>query len=437
MHGRIDAHRRLVTVFAGNLLVHLEQVAVLLLDGGAPHPLYRVAQIQVHRLPGSANAVTAVAHLLGGARGDIARHQVPERRVTLLQVVVALLLRDGGRRARVALLFRHPHAPVVAQALAHQGELGLMLARHRDAGGMNLHEAGVGEQGASLVGAPGGGDVAHLGVGGQVVEVAVAAGGQYHRVGGVRVQPPGHQVAGHDAARDAVDHHQLQHFVARVHLDGAEANLPAQCAVSAEQELLAGLAARVEGARHLRAAERAVGEQAAVLARERHPLRYALVDDRVAHLGQPVHVGFARPVVAAFDGVIKQAVYGVAVVGVVLGRVDAALGGDAVGAARAVLDAEAVHPVTELGQRGGGRGAGQAAAHHDDRVVALVGGIDQRHVEPVTRPLCGQRSGGHLAVQGNGGHYARLRTKNTIGIEANAAAKPTASTSPTPRSTGV
>ena len=49
--------------------------------------------------------------------------------------------------------------------------------------------------------------------------------------------------------------------------------------IGAEQQLLAGLAARVEGARHLRAAERAVGQQAAVLARERHALRHALIDD--------------------------------------------------------------------------------------------------------------------------------------------------------------
>ena len=60
--------------------------------------------------------------------------------------------------------------------------------------------------------------------------------------------------------------------------------------VGAEQQLLAGLAARVERARHLRAAERAVVEQAAVLAGERHALRDALVDDVDAHLREPVDV---------------------------------------------------------------------------------------------------------------------------------------------------
>ena len=105
--------------------------------------------------------------------------------------------------------------------------------------------------------------------------------------------------------------------------------------VGAEQQLLAGLAAGVEGARHLGAAEGAVVEQAAVLAGEGHALGDALVDDVDADLGQPVDVGLARAEVAALDRVVEEAVDAVAVVLVVLGRVDAALGGDRVRPARA------------------------------------------------------------------------------------------------------
>ena len=130
-----------------------------------------------------------------------------------------------------------------------------------------------------------------------------------------------------------------------------QADLPLQRLVGAEQELLAGLAAGVEGARDLRAAEGAVGEQAAVLAGERHALGHALVDDVHADLGQAVDVGLAGAEVAALDGVVEEAVDAVAVVLVVLGGVDAALGGDRVGAARAVLVAEALDVVAELGQR--------------------------------------------------------------------------------------
>jgi hypothetical protein len=61
--------------------------------------------------------------------------------------------------------------------------------------------------------------------------------------------------------------------VVRVHLDVALGDLLLELLVRAEEELLPGLAAGVEGAAHLRAAERAVGEEPAVLARERHALR--------------------------------------------------------------------------------------------------------------------------------------------------------------------
>ena len=175
--------------------------------------------------------------------------------------------------------------------------------------------------------------------------------------------------------------------------DAALFDLPHHRLVGAEQQLLAGLAARVERARHLRAAERPVVEQAAVLARERHALRDALVDDVDAQLRQPVDVRLARAVVAALDRVVEQPLDAVAVVLVVLRGVDAALRGDAVRAARAVVDAEALDVVAQLAERRGGRRAGQAGADDDDRVLAAVGRVDQLRFEPVAVPLLGERAG--------------------------------------------
>jgi hypothetical protein len=63
-----------------------------------------------------------------------------------------------------------------------------------------------------------------------------------------------------------------------------------------------------------------------------------------------VDVGLARAVVTALDGVIEQAIDAIAIVTIVLGGVDAALCGDAVGAARAILIAEALDVVAQLGQ---------------------------------------------------------------------------------------
>jgi hypothetical protein len=79
--------------------------------------------------------------------------------------------------------------------------------------------------------------------------------------------------------------------VAGVHLDGAGRDLPLQRLVRADEQLLPGLAARIERAGHLHATERAVVQQAAVLTGERHTLRHALVDDLHADLRQAIHVG--------------------------------------------------------------------------------------------------------------------------------------------------
>ena len=51
-------------------------------------------------------------------------------------------------------------------------------------------------------------------VGRQVVDRAVAAGGEDHRVGRVALDLAGHQVADDDAARLAVDDDQVEHLAA-------------------------------------------------------------------------------------------------------------------------------------------------------------------------------------------------------------------------------
>jgi hypothetical protein len=117
-----------------------------------------------------------------------------------------------------------------------------------------------------------------------------------------------------------------------------------------------------------------------------------LVDDLHRHLGQAVDVRLARAEVAALDRVVEEAEDRVAVVLVVLGGVDAALRRDRVRAARAVLVAEDVYVVAELRERRGAGPAGEAAAHHDHLVLALVGRVHQLHVEAVLRPLLGYRA---------------------------------------------
>ncbi len=251
---------------------------------------------------------------------------------------------------------------------------------------MDLGEAGIGEVRSALVRAPDGGGVAALGVGGKVEDVAVAARAQHYRVADVGFELAGDQIARDDAARFAIDHNQVEHLGARVHLHFAGADLPFQRLVSAEEQLLARLSAGVEGARDLRAAERSVIEIAGILAGERHALRDTLIDDIETEGGQAVDVGLARAEIAALHGVVEEAEDAIAIVVIILGGVDAALRGDGVGAAGRILEAEAFYVVAEFGERGRGGSACQAGTHHQNGVFALVGRIHQLEMEAMLFP---------------------------------------------------
>ena len=351
MDGRIDAHRRLVGILVGDLVVHGEEVAVTL-----PHlPLTQtadgVSEIQINPQPSIADAATFVADILGSAAGNVARSEVAEGRVHPLQIIVAVALGDVSRVLFAVLLaLRNPDPAVVAQRLRHQGELGLVIARHWNAGRMNLRVARIAKTGPALVGAPTGRDVRAAGVGGQIVDVTVPAGRQNDRIGAVPGDFAGLQIADDDALGMAVDHHQVQHLGVGVGLHPTSSDHLVERRVGPEQELLSGLAPRVEGAGDLGTTERPVVEKTTVLAGEGHTLSRALVDDVDGHLGQAMNVGLASAVIAALDGVVEKSMHRVTVVLVVLRGVDAALRGHRMGAARRVVEHEVVHLVAQLGQ---------------------------------------------------------------------------------------
>ena len=115
-------------------------------------------------------------------------------------------------------------------------------------------------------------------------------------------------------------------------------HLPHEGLVGPEQELLTGLASGVERARDLGAPERAIGQEPAVLAGERHALCGALVDDLNADLCEAIHIRFPRAIVAALHRVVKEPPDGVAVVLIVLRSVDAPLRRNAVGSVAASRD---------------------------------------------------------------------------------------------------
>jgi hypothetical protein len=216
----------------------------------------------------------------------------------------------------------------------------------------------------------------------------------------MRLDLAAHEVTRHDAARTPLDDDEVEHLVARVHLHAAACHF--LLLIGAEQELLARLAPRVERARHLGAAEGPVREQPAVFAGKRHALRDALVDDVHGDLREAVHVRLASAEIAALDRVVEQAMDRIAVVPVVLRRVDAALGRDRVRAPGRILEAEAGDVVPELAHAGRGAGAGEARTHDDHVEFPLVRGIHELHLEAVRVPLVGQRAAGNPGVEFHG-----------------------------------
>ncbi len=218
-------------------------------------------------------------------------------------------------------------------------------------------------------------------------------------MGGVALHLAGDEVPDHDAPGLAVHHHQVQHLPAGEHGDLPRGHLAHERAVGPQQELLAGLAPGVEGPGDLGAAEGAVGQEPAVFPGKGDALGHAVVDDQVADLGQPVDVGLPGPEIPALDGVVEQPPDAVAVVGVILGGVDAPLGRDAVGPPGAVLDAEGLDVVAQLRQRGRGGAAGEPGAHHDDVEFSLVGRVDQFQLELVPVPLLCQGPGRDFGLE--------------------------------------
>src|SRR5205085_10560078 len=103
-------------VLAGDVFIHLEEVAVFLLDDVLALALDRVGEIEINAEPARADAAAFVAGFLRAARGNVARGEVAVTWIFAFEKVIAGILGDvGGIFAAVLLAFRRPHAAVIAQ----------------------------------------------------------------------------------------------------------------------------------------------------------------------------------------------------------------------------------------------------------------------------------------------------------------------------------
>src|SRR5690606_27940516 len=227
------------------------------------------------------------------------------------------------------------------------------------------------------VGPPDGGRVGALGVGREIKNVSVAAGCEDDDMGRMRLDLTIDKIARDDAARLAVHHDEIEHLVTREHLNGSGFDLPRERRIRAKEKLLPRLSACVEGAAHLRATEGTVRESPAVFTGEGDALSDGLIDDVERKLGEPVNIRLAGAKVAALHRIVKEPEDAITVVLVVFRGVNSALSRDGVGAAGAVLVAEALDVVAKLAERRGGGSASEARTDDDHVVAAAVGGGDE------------------------------------------------------------
>ena len=234
-------HRVLVRVLIDNLLVHLEEVAVLLGYYILTQALDGLREIEEHRQARVVDAIALVATLLGGTRCHITGNEVTKRRVTALQIVVAVFFGDVTTLDFATLQFlcvfeflRHPDTAIVTQRLGHQRQFRLEIAVLGDTSRVNLCVAGVSEICAVAVHLHSGRTVGCHGVGREEEGVAVTTRSDDDCVGKKALDTTRNQVTSDDTARTllavlVLNHDDVEHLVAVVHLDLALTDLAAQC----------------------------------------------------------------------------------------------------------------------------------------------------------------------------------------------------------------
>ncbi len=116
-------------------------------------------------------------------------------------------------------------------------------------------------------------------------------------------------------------------------------------------------------------------------------------------LRQTINVGFAGAKIAALHCVVEKAENAVAIVLVILGRVDAALRRDGMGAPWRILETKAANVIAQFAKtRSRGR-ARQAGADNNDGILTLISRIHQLHFKARAIPLTFYWTGGYTRIR--------------------------------------
>ena len=227
---------------------------------------------------------------------------------------------------------------------------------------------------------------------GEEERVSVSSGTYYDCMSEEALDAAGNEVTGDDTACTLLavlisDEHDIEHLVTGVHLHFAFADLAAEGGISTEEQLLTGLTLCVEGTAYLRATERTVVEQTSVLTGERNALCYTLVDDVIGNLRQTIDIRLTSAVVTTFDRIVVETINTIAVVLVVLRRVDTALCSNRVRTTRRILDTEVEDVKSHLCKGGSSRSTSQTGTDDDDVETTFVSGINEFLMVLIVGPL--------------------------------------------------
>src|SRR5260370_35894068 len=187
---------------------------------------------------------------------------------------------------------------------------------------MDLRKTGIPEEGATAMGSPDGSRVRSLRVGREIENIGIPSRCEHNHIGSVAADLARQEVSRHDSARSAFHNHDIEQLAPDMHCHSSGSDLLLEGLISTQQELLSSLASRVEGPFDLHAAEGPIVQKPAVFSCKRHALSDALIDDVHTDFRQTVDVGFTGAKIATFDRILEKAKNAVAVIPLILRRVD-------------------------------------------------------------------------------------------------------------------
>src|SRR5438045_5776915 len=112
MDGWIDSHWTPVSIFAGDLLIDVEEVPITFPDCVLADTCDGISEIEVDAASTFTDATSFVANLLGRSGRNIPGGEVTEAGIFSFEIIIAFRFRNSIRLTVVAGLFWDPDAPV-------------------------------------------------------------------------------------------------------------------------------------------------------------------------------------------------------------------------------------------------------------------------------------------------------------------------------------